>query len=410
MSSERGILPCSYSLPPPPPPQRPPQRLSRTNSHGRDRGSVGFGQNNLTNFWIMSSERGILPCNYSLPPPPPPPQRPPQRLSRTNSLGRNRGGVGFGQNNSEYEMTNQAGFAASQAAFAATTTLLYKNQHRQNDIDKHQSNNQNHGSNSNSSNTGLDQKNLKLLELYEMGLYDDEPYLKPLMDFKLDTPEAIAKWIEDRKRNYPTDTNIARKQQAEAERIARGLVIKVDKNGIKRKLKQEDDYSKRKISRHEIDKFGGPCGITDLVIAAEAAGTTLDLDNPTNFIPAYKPTYKNKKVASESTNIIEKFYSNICIKYRPGHCPRGKKCGNQHRGIMICPPLQRPPDHQRVRQRNLREMLLYKEKVQEKNAILQCLRYIADNNFFGVVTNDSLKNAKGPLIEVIDQDSLKKTL
>ncbi|CAG8790697.1 9645_t:CDS:2, partial [Dentiscutata erythropus] len=303
---------------------------------------------------------------------------------------------GFGQNNSEYEMTIQPGFAASQAAIAATTTLLYKSQHRQNDIDKHQSNNQNHESNSNSSSTGLNQK--KLLELYELGLHDDEPYLKPIIDFKLDTPEAIAKWIEDRKRNYPTDANIARKQQVEAEKISRGLVIKADKNGLKRKLKQDDDYSKRKISRHEIDEFGGPCGITDLVIAAEAAGTTLDLDNPTNFIPAYKPTYKNKK-DSESTNIIERFYSNICIKYRPGHCPRGKKCGNRHRGIMICPPLQRPPDHQRIRQRNLREMLLYKEKSQEKNAILQCLRYIVDANFFGVVTNDSLKNAKGPLIE-----------
>jgi hypothetical protein len=31
------------------------------------------------------------------------------------------------------------------------------------------------------------------------------------MNFNLDTPEAIAKWIEDRKKNYPTNANIARK-------------------------------------------------------------------------------------------------------------------------------------------------------------------------------------------------------
>jgi len=31
------------------------------------------------------------------------------------------------------------------------------------------------------------------------------------MDFHLETPEAIAKWIEQRKKNYPTDANIARK-------------------------------------------------------------------------------------------------------------------------------------------------------------------------------------------------------
>ncbi|CAG8494964.1 16289_t:CDS:2, partial [Racocetra fulgida] len=151
---------------------------------------------------------------------------------------------------------------------------------------------------------------------------------------------TIAKWIEDRKRNYPTDANIARKQQAEAERLARGLVIKVDKSGSKRKLKQEDDYSKRKINRHEINEFGGPCGVTDLVIAAEAAGITLENNNIPDLIPAHKLTSRNKKDTSK--NIIES------------------------------------------------------------------LKYIVDNNFFGVVTNDSLKNAKGPLIEVIDQDVSKK--
>ena len=31
------------------------------------------------------------------------------------------------------------------------------------------------------------------------------------MDFHLDTPEEIAKWIEQRKKNYPTKANIARK-------------------------------------------------------------------------------------------------------------------------------------------------------------------------------------------------------
>lgn len=35
--------------------------------------------------------------------------------------------------------------------------------------------------------------------------------LKPMFDFKLDTPEAIMKWIEERKKRYPTDANIAKK-------------------------------------------------------------------------------------------------------------------------------------------------------------------------------------------------------
>ncbi|XP_076435394.1 FMR1-interacting protein NUFIP1-like [Babylonia areolata] len=43
--------------------------------------------------------------------------------------------------------------------------------------------------------------------------------------WSLDSPDAIRKWVEERKRNFPTKENIARKNKERAERRARGEVI-----------------------------------------------------------------------------------------------------------------------------------------------------------------------------------------
>nr|CAG8508827.1 13745_t:CDS:2 [Entrophospora candida] len=128
----------------------------------------------------------------------------------------------------------------------------------------------------------------------------------PLFQLKLDTPEVIAKWIEERKKRYPTEANIARKRKLEEEKKAHG------------------------------------------------------------------------------------------------HCPKGNDCQNLHKGKLVSPPIiSKVPDHKRVHCRNLREMLLYKETVKEKNVILQCLRYIVKKKFFGIATNRMLqeeKNKGGPEI------------
>ncbi|KAJ3286520.1 hypothetical protein HK104_008989, partial [Borealophlyctis nickersoniae] len=41
----------------------------------------------------------------------------------------------------------------------------------------------------------------------------------------LDTPEDIEKWIADRKKKYPTDENVRKKEAEEQEKIARGEII-----------------------------------------------------------------------------------------------------------------------------------------------------------------------------------------
>ncbi|KAK7484863.1 hypothetical protein BaRGS_00023906 [Batillaria attramentaria] len=49
--------------------------------------------------------------------------------------------------------------------------------------------------------------------------------------WSLESPEDIEKWIQERKRNYPTKTNVARKQQQSTDRQARGEVLETKQFG-----------------------------------------------------------------------------------------------------------------------------------------------------------------------------------
>ncbi|CAI2193409.1 9026_t:CDS:2 [Funneliformis geosporum] len=325
---------------------------------------------------IKTSEQ--LPSSYSLPPPPPPN---PQLSSQVNGRGKGRGrGRGYAHSQGRYY--NAQDVTVSQynyqsnyqrkwrcepcvKSFAHEAQLKYHmNLHRKCDHCEF------------SAMTNI--LKTHLFEVHKLGsnpMKSDES-LKAVMDFHLDTPEAIAKWIEQRKKNYPTDVNIERKKKLEAARMARGKVLKSQAqkkqllyyaNGKKDDIaikKRRFEFGGRNTKFGDHNEDAGPCGITDF------------------------------STGSKKDQINGRLYRQICIKYRQGHCPRGKNCTNKHAGKMICPPIQRPPDHARCRQRNLRDLLLYKEFVEEKNVILQCIRHIANKKFFGVVTNKSIRDAK----------------
>ncbi|GBC03830.1 hypothetical protein RclHR1_05350004 [Rhizophagus clarus] len=315
--------------------------------------------------------------------------------------------------------------AAAKAALAATSALQYKDQNaddKQNTAQYCKSNNQSKWSCESCAQNFVQEIQLKNHKKYcgpsTKKSNNDESRLKPVMSFNLDTPEAIAKWIEDRKKNYPTDVNITRKKELEAARIARGKILKAQAKN-KRSLDSANSHKGYGIIKKmrlgngrqiNIGTNNGPYGSTDLLVAASSAGAPLDDKIIRMLQPALSTLFSSRnlimnnkvfKTVSNSTVSVQKknkktgdFYSKVCIKYRQGHCPRGKDCINKHTGKMICPPLQRPPDDARCRQKNLRELLLYKEIVEEKNMILQCIRHIVNNNFFGVVTNKAIRDAK----------------
>ncbi|RIA95259.1 hypothetical protein C1645_734227 [Glomus cerebriforme] len=316
----------------------------------------------------------------------------------------------------------EAGFAAAaKAALAATSALQYNKHNIVQKIDSnYQTNNKSELRCENCAQVFTKETQLnqhKKRNLCGSKSANDESRLKPVMDFRLDTPEAIAKWIEQRKKNYPTEANIARKKELEAARIAHGKVLKAQAQASKKRSFDQSNAQRSNNATKKIRLENGPCGVTDLMVAASSANTSFTSSsinskinrliqpvlsmlsgNPNQLTGKIFINNKNFQTTTVSSKKNNKptgnLYRKVCLKYRQGHCPIGKGCTNKHTGKMICPPVQRPPDDVRCRQRNLRELLLYKEMVEEKNVILQCIRHIVNNNFFGVVTNKSIKDAK----------------
>ncbi|RHZ84741.1 hypothetical protein Glove_78g25 [Diversispora epigaea] len=376
-------------------------------------------------------QKKLIPGSYSLPPPPPIPSNSflQNNTSYEQPFGRGRG-LGRGSSRGRFPFNNRHSVYSNNETSLNNITAI-------------------ENSTTNTTTNAIDQgvqfsncpppNNYKFLS---KPYCNDESTLKPVVDFKLDTPEALMKWIEERKKRYPTDVNIAKKKQAEADRIARGEVIKNEYKKRKQYDRVQDDYKTKKFKHfngqlrvNESNKINKVVisGLTDLEIAAASAGAGAGADDDDSSVVAKMDNatsnadvenvqnsnfntkiYKNDyRPIPRIKRIAEKFYDKVCIKYLPGHCPSGKDCGNRHEGTMICPPLLRPPDWQRVRTKNLRDMLLYKERAQEKNIILQCLRYIINNNFFGIVTNKALKNAKkrgdANIIEINSTEEIRET-
>ncbi|RUS23967.1 nuclear fragile X mental retardation-interacting protein 1-domain-containing protein, partial [Jimgerdemannia flammicorona] len=82
----------------------------------------------------------------------------------------------------------------------------------------------------------------------------------PMYAISLDSPEEIAKWIEERKKMWPSEANIARKQKEEQERIARGEVL--PNNNSRKRNRDEFDHGGRggRGGRGRFTRGGGRGG------------------------------------------------------------------------------------------------------------------------------------------------------
>ncbi|CAG8442711.1 6538_t:CDS:2 [Ambispora leptoticha] len=266
---------------------------------------------------------------------------------------------------------------------------------------------------------------------------------QPRIKVKLETPEEIAKWIEERKKRYPTDANIAKKKQEEEERAARGELIPGTNARLRDKRRgnlewRTDNRQKRpRLNQNRSlrpENFDDTKPGIDILIAAESAapvgqGTNLNeacisiksesVDN--DDVSTLSSHNKNEDNDNASTlNRINKNDDNddsvqplnrhnnrfahvektTCKYYRNGYCKNGNKCRYRHDEFRK--GSQSKDEVKSRRSGNLLRMLLEKEIRKERNILLQSIRYIVDKNFFQVVSNDSLEAAKrrnGPSVE-----------
>lgn len=186
---------------------------------------------------------------------------------------------------------------------------------------------------------------------------------------KIDTPEDLKKWIEERKRNWPSRQNIERKVRCPImegadgdllsnlwpnrvqkkdieERIARGELLPENKPFNKRKDKHEESANKR--SRQSNNPDTPPSMNSDPAAAlipknthpfSSLADYGSDSDNQNSdddMMDPEKDAISSKDpsavgvIALPADNVPKKKKTRVCRFFQKGNCNRGDSCSFLH--------------------------------------------------------------------------------
>ncbi|CEP13946.1 hypothetical protein [Parasitella parasitica] len=188
---------------------------------------------------------------------------------------------------------------------------------------------------------------------------------------KISTPEELEAWIAARKKNWPSKDNIERKQQENAEKEARGELLPGKKRKSDVKNTSNEQRPKKKNKSEQLS----------LVAAQYDSNSDSDdlMDLEKDAISSKDPSAMGKILLPEDRP------KRRCKYFMMGNCKRGDDCGFSHEKSESKPKQPKQPrSAPAIRKKpNLLFKLLEKEIMQEKSVILQCLRYIVDNKFFG---------------------------
>ncbi|XP_067680864.1 FMR1-interacting protein NUFIP1-like isoform X1 [Haliotis asinina] len=231
--------------------------------------------------------------------------------------------------------------------------------------------------------------------------------------WKLESPEDIKKWIEERKRNFPTAANIERKKAIEMERQSRGEKLDTKYFGKMKGGRNRDKWGNRKrhFSEAESNMQHSPAKKTNMAEQTTPTNESLKTEDPlaailmqpqsetcTDAIP------DQVSVAGGLASLVasygedsepEELPNTSYVKSQRDTSP-SKSCDNNQNNPDITqkPMSNRQRKNQKKQNSNLKvqntkrstllERLLAKEIRHERNVLLQCVHYIVKQNFLGV--------------------------
>ncbi|XP_015999345.2 nuclear fragile X mental retardation-interacting protein 1 [Rousettus aegyptiacus] len=261
---------------------------------------------------------------------------------------------------------------------------------------------------------------------------------------KLDTPEEIARWREERRKNYPTLANIERKKKSKLEKEKRGAVLATPQFGKMKGMSRHSQMAKiRSPGRHHKWKndhaeqraaFGSDSRVCDSKpdgppeATADPLGVLVNTDSESDKEEKPHSTVIPKEVTpalcslmssygslsgseSEPEEVRIKTEADVLAEDRGLPHPAAQRpsqdaqatatsfseatCASQ-KGFKKTNPKRRKGHHNyhtlfepRTHHPYLLEMLLAPDIRHERNVILQCVRYIIKKDFFGLNTNST---------------------
>ncbi|XP_005409135.1 PREDICTED: nuclear fragile X mental retardation-interacting protein 1 [Chinchilla lanigera] len=268
---------------------------------------------------------------------------------------------------------------------------------------------------------------------------------------KLDTPEEIARWREERRKNYPTLANIERKKKLKLEKEKRGEVLTTTQYGKMKGMSRHSHMAKIRnpsklhkwkndgVKQRPVSESGShfcasktegpPVGNADplgvlinsdsesdkeeksqqSVIPKEVTPALCSLMSSYGSLsgsesePEETPIKTEADILAENQVVLAENQINSTAPKSPRQDVKAAvrnfsraKCENQQKGFKKTNPKRKKDFHSyqtlfepRTHHPYLLEMLLAPDIRHERNVILQCVRYIIRKDFFGLDTNSS---------------------
>uniref|UniRef100_A0A250Y1Y8 Nuclear fragile X mental retardation-interacting protein 1 n=1 Tax=Castor canadensis TaxID=51338 RepID=A0A250Y1Y8_CASCN len=261
---------------------------------------------------------------------------------------------------------------------------------------------------------------------------------------KLDTPEEITRWREERRKNYPTLANIERKKKLKLEKEKRGEVLTTTQYGKMKGMSRHSQMAKiRSPGKHHKWKNNARQSTVISSVShfcdskpkgppeanADPLGALINSDSESDKEEKSQQSVIPKEVTPALCSLMSSYGSLSGSESEPEETPikteadalaenqvlhstiaqtarqdvkatvrnfSGAKCENRKNGFKKTNSKRKKDYHNyhtlfepRTHHPYLLEMLLAPDIRHERNVILQCVRYIIKKDFFELDTNSA---------------------
>lgn len=191
---------------------------------------------------------------------------------------------------------------------------------------------------------------------------------------KLSTPEEIAKYRDERRKRFPSVVKQQEMQEAkEKEKEAKQAAIE----------KAQQQRLAQRAARAAAAAPASENGSKEVDVDADAEPSAISSKDDPN------PDLMDD-LAPQRANARGKRKRPVCKYWRQGHCNKGEQCSFSHANDTERPERGRPEKQKRNTPtapskpgpQTLLSQFLQSEISKEHQLILQCLRYIVQNDFF----------------------------